>query len=119
MPRVRPVALVGGSVPEASIEVGARIASVRRIQLGRGRHLNARIDGRSLRTICRMTPTAERSLVELADRAILSARGTTRLLRVARTIADLAGEPSVNGGHLEEAARYRAPVGDATRSGAA
>jgi magnesium chelatase family protein len=119
MPRVRPVALVGGSVPEASSEVGPRIARVRRIQLARGRLLNARIDGRSLRTICRMTPTAERSLVELADRAVLSARGTTRLLRVARTIADLAGEPSVSRGHLEEAARFRAPLGDATRSGAA
>jgi magnesium chelatase family protein len=119
MPRVRPVALVGGPVPEASSEVGARIASVRRIQLGRGRHLNARIDGRSLRTICRMTPTAERSLVELADLASLSARGTTRLLRVSRTIADLAGDPSVTRSHLEEAARYRAPLGDTTRSGAA
>jgi len=119
MPRVRPIALVGGPAPQASPEVGARIARIRRTQLLRGRLLNARIDGRSLRTICRMAPTAERSLVELADLATLSARGTTRLLRVARTIADLAGEPSVTRGHLEEAARYRAPVGDTTRWGAA
>jgi magnesium chelatase family protein len=119
MPRVRPVNLVGASRQEASSEVGARIAAVRRIQLSRGRLLNARVDGRSLRSICRMAPTAERGLVELADLASLSARGTTRLLRVARTIADLAAEPSVTRGHLEEAARYRPPIDGARRSGAA
>jgi magnesium chelatase family protein len=40
----------------------------------------------------------------------LSGRGTDRLLRVARTIADLAGEAAVEVAHLEEAARWRAPA---------
>jgi len=40
----------------------------------------------------------------------LSGRGTDRLLRVARTIADLAGEATVGEAHLEEAARWRAPA---------
>jgi magnesium chelatase family protein len=41
----------------------------------------------------------------------LSARGVERLLRVSRTIADLDGAAAVRGSHLEEAARFRMPVG--------
>ena len=41
---------------------------------------------------------------------LLSARGTERLLRVARTIADLAGDSAVRVDHLDEAARYRTPA---------
>jgi predicted ATPase with chaperone activity len=53
---------------------------------------------------------ASRRAIELADLEGLSGRGTERLLRVARTIADLAGSPAVLGGHLEEAARFRSPA---------
>ncbi len=48
--------------------------------------------------------------VLLAEREGLSGRGTDRLLRVARTIADLAGDEAVGAVHLDEAARFRAPV---------
>lgn len=110
MPRVAPTALVTGATPEASGSVALRIAAARTVQLGRGLALNARVDGRRLRMVCRLSPTAERRLVELADLASLSARGTTRLLRVARTIADLAGDDAVERPHLDEAARYRPPT---------
>ena len=86
-----------------------RIAAARRVQLERGSRLNARVDGRHLRGVVRLGPSAERRLVELAETASLSARGTTRLLRVARTIADLAGVRAVDAAHLEEAARFRLP----------
>jgi magnesium chelatase family protein len=64
-----------------------------------------------MRAACRLGPAAERQLVALAERERLSGRGTDRLLRVARTIADLAGEWAVDVLHLAEAARYRSPVG--------
>jgi magnesium chelatase family protein len=46
----------------------------------------------------------------LSELEQLSGRGTDRLLRVARTIADLAGEDAVAADHLEEAARWRLPA---------
>ncbi len=109
MPRVRPAALVHGSPPEDSASVACRIAAARASQLSRAGALNARVDGRRLRAACGLSVSAERVLVELADLASLSARGTTRLLRVARTIADLGGDGVVGRDHLEEAARYRSP----------
>ncbi len=114
MPRVPAAALVAAGEPEGSAVVAARIAAARLRQLGRppGR-LNARVSGRALRAACRLTPAAEARLVALADRERLSGRGTERLLRVARTIADLAGAEAVESAHLDEAARFRSPIGPA------
>jgi predicted ATPase with chaperone activity len=56
-----------------------------------------------------MRPLTSRRLGDLADGERLSGRGTERLLRVGRTIADLAGSASVEIEHLEEAARWRPP----------
>jgi magnesium chelatase family protein len=111
MPKVAPAALMAGEEPEASTIVAARIAAARDVQRARGHgRLNGRISGRDLRSLCRLSPVAARRAVELADLEGLSGRGTERLLRVARTIADLASEPAVLGGHLEEAARFRSPA---------
>jgi magnesium chelatase family protein len=91
--------------------VAARIAVAREVQRARPPHaLNGRVAGRALRAACRMSPQARRRAIALADLERLSGRGTDRLLRVARTIADLAGEEAVDGQHLEEAARWRAPA---------
>jgi magnesium chelatase family protein len=111
MPRVRPAALVGGPEPERSAVVAARITDARAIQRRRNLgQLNGRTSGRLLRSICGMTATTTRRAIELAELEGLSGRGTERLLRVARTIADLAEARIVAGDHLEEAARYRSPV---------
>jgi magnesium chelatase family protein len=111
MPKVRPAALVGGPDPESSAVVAGRIAAAREIQRQRNAgRLNGRLSGRSLRAICRLTPATTRRAIDLAELEGLSGRGTERLLRVARTIADLAGTRAVEAGHLEEAARYRSPV---------
>jgi magnesium chelatase family protein len=111
MPKVRPAALVGGPDPESSAVVAGRIAAAREIQRQRSAgRLNGRLSGRSLRAICRLTPATTRRAIDLAELEGLSGRGTERLLRVARTIADLAGTRAVEADHLEEAARYRSPV---------
>jgi magnesium chelatase family protein len=111
MPRMPASLMVDGPRPEGSAAVGARIAAARERQLRRpGRVLNARVSGRVLRRLARLTPATAACLVALADAERLSGRGTDRLLRVARTIADLDGTAAVEIAHLEEAARWRVPA---------
>jgi magnesium chelatase family protein len=69
--------------------------------------LNGRLTGRTLRAACRLDPASERAILGLAELERASGRGTERILRVARTIADLAGEERVREDHLAEAAWYR------------
>jgi magnesium chelatase family protein len=108
MPRVAPLALVGGRDPEGSEVVAARVAAARSVALDRpSRLLNGRLTGRLLRTACGLSPAAERCVVQLAELERASGRGTERLLRVARTIADLAGDTVVVEAHLDEAAWFR------------
>jgi magnesium chelatase family protein len=108
MPRVAPRALMHGSDPEGSAIVGPRIAAARARALARSLGvLNGRLTGRTLRDACRLSSAGERRVVALADLERASGRGTERLLRVARTIADLDGAPSVAEAHLDEAAWFR------------
>jgi magnesium chelatase family protein len=110
MPKVAPAALVGEGEPEASAVVAPRIRAARNRQRARGAgRLNGRTSGRELKRIAALSPLAMRRAIELADLEGLSGRGTERLIRVARTIADLADAPAVLGEHLEEAARFRSP----------
>jgi magnesium chelatase family protein len=103
--------LLGGPEPESSATVAERIAVARQRQLDRpGRLLNARLPGRALRRLSRLTPETTGRLVALAEAERLSGRGTDRLLRVARTIADLEGDEAVSVASLEEAARWRLPA---------
>jgi magnesium chelatase family protein len=110
MPRVPPAVVVGPTAPESSATVAARIAKARERQLARAGKLNHRLSGRALRSACRLGPRTEIRAVELAELEGLSARGTERLLRVARTIADMAGADIVGRDELDEAARYRSPL---------
>jgi magnesium chelatase family protein len=111
MPRVPGTALVGGQEPEGSSAVAGRIAATRQRQLARaGGRLNGRLSGRSLRASCGLDALASRRLVQLSEHERLSGRGTERLLRVARTIADLDGARVVGAPQLEEAARFRSPA---------
>lgn len=108
MPRVPPAALVADAPAEDSATVAVRIATAHRIARDRqaGR-LNGRLSGDELRAMVRLDAATRRHVVVLAELERASGRGTERILRVARTIADLAGEGSVSAGHLDEAAWYR------------
>ena len=109
--RVPPAVLVDGASPEPSAVVAARIADARERQRSRnGDRPNARVRGRELRAVSALDVSARARAVELAELEGLSGRGTERLLRVARTIADLEGAEIVEASHLDEAARFRAPV---------
>ena len=110
MTRVAPRALIEGRDPEPSAAVAVRIAAARDVQEARAGRLNGRLSGRGLRAACDLSAAAIARAVALADLESLSGRGTIRVLRVARTIADLDGSARVEPEHLDEAARFRSPA---------
>jgi magnesium chelatase family protein len=110
MPRVPAAAITARDEPEGSAAVARRLADARLRQPDPAGRLNGHISGRALRAACGLTPATRARAVDLADLEALSGRGTERLLRVARTIADLAGADRVEDVHLAEAARFRTPI---------
>ncbi|MFA6030619.1 MAG: YifB family Mg chelatase-like AAA ATPase [Elusimicrobiota bacterium] len=96
-----------GPVPESTAEVRGRVLAARAFARGRGsRELNARLAGADLREACRVDGDGRLLLEAAARRSALSPRGLDRLLRVARTAADLEGSGPVLRKHLAEAASY-------------
>jgi magnesium chelatase family protein len=96
---------------EGSAEVGARVRAAREIQTrrfeGRNIRTNAEADGELLDSIATPDEPGRRLLAQAAEAMRLSARGYHRVLRVARTIADLAGSEGVGRVHVAEALSYR------------
>ena len=92
---------------EASAAVRERVVAAREQQRARG-GLNALLPNAMLKDGCALDPAARRLIVDAVDRGGMSARGVHRALRVARTIADLAGEEHVSAMRLAEALQYRA-----------
>ena len=68
---------------------------------------NSHMDSRDLRRFCRLSPEGEELMKDAFERMGLSARSHDRILRVARTIADLDGEEEIGIEHLAEAIQYR------------
>jgi magnesium chelatase family protein len=96
---------------EGSTEVAARVKAARDIQSARLRgttmRTNAELDGDVLRLYGTPDEPGQKLLAQAAEAMRLSARGYTRILRVSRTIADLAGAENVGRIHIAEALSYR------------
>jgi len=92
---------------EASSVVRERVIRARAVQLLRSGKSNARLGQRETERICRLTAPDQVLLERAIDALQLSARGTHRILRVARTIADLASSDAIATVHLSEAIGYR------------
>ncbi|QWC58296.1 YifB family Mg chelatase-like AAA ATPase [Erythrobacter sp. 3-20A1M] len=111
---VDPVSAADLALPppaEGSAEVAARVAEARRRQTARGEasgaRTNAELDGDALESFATPDEAGRKLLMQAAEAMRLSARGYTRMLRVARTIADLAGAENVGRIHVAEALSYR------------
>ncbi|NTX48234.1 YifB family Mg chelatase-like AAA ATPase [Burkholderia cepacia] len=92
---------------EPSAAVAARVAHARALQLDRQGKTNHMLSGRETDDLCRPTDEGERLLREAGERFGWSARTYFRVLKVARTIADLAGDPLPTAAQIAEAIRYR------------
>lgn len=112
VPAVHPVELSGERAEESSGAIRARVQRARERQRRRfaglgAIHANAHMGPRELRRFCSLDRDSEELLRTALTRLGLSARAFHRVLKVARTIADLAGEEMVGVPHLGEAIQYR------------
>jgi magnesium chelatase family protein len=92
---------------ETSADVRARVASARAVQLARQGKPNARLGPREIETHCVPDAAGAALLAQAMARLSLSARAYHRILKVARTIADLAGIDAIRPPHVAEAIGYR------------
>ena len=92
---------------EPSREVARRVDVARKRQIRRSGLCNAQLRGAALKESCELQADALRLLENATDRFNLSARAYQRILRVARTIADLAGEANIMAAHVSEALMLR------------
>jgi magnesium chelatase family protein len=99
--------------PENSPRILERVIRARQIQLKRfssGReklYCNAQMSPRHIRAFCDLSPDCERLLERAMTQQGLSARAHDRILKVARTIADLEGTANLEPKHIAEAIQYR------------
>lgn len=113
VPAVETLSMLTPATAEPSSAVAARVANARNIQqarfasLGVKARTNAEAGGDILQQITQLDAAAQKLLEDATKRLNLSMRGLTRVLRVARTIADLAGATQVGHTHLAEALSYR------------
>ncbi|HNW59484.1 MAG TPA: YifB family Mg chelatase-like AAA ATPase [bacterium] len=112
VPAVKYRELTGESTGEASLAIRQRVARAREIQIGRFQahprlFCNARMDSRELHQFCSIDAEGERLLKTAIHKLGLSARAYDRILKVSRTIADLAGSQAIRPEHLSEAIQYR------------
>ena len=101
------------SAAESSAQIKERIIRARQFQLNRfaaaGERIfsNAQMGSRQIRTHCELGPDSERLLERAMQQQGLSARAHDRILKVARTVADLEGKPHIESNHIAEAIQYR------------
>jgi magnesium chelatase family protein len=103
-------ALVRHAYEEPSAAIRDRVGAARRRQRERCRRLNADLEGVELRSHAALPQDAASLLDSALQRFRLSARACDRVLRVSRTIADLAGSTHLETEHVAEAIQYRVPI---------
>ncbi|KAF1697094.1 YifB family Mg chelatase-like AAA ATPase [Pseudoxanthomonas koreensis] len=114
MVRLPPALLRADAPPgESSAAIRQRVEAARSLQLQRTGVLNAHLDAAGVATTCALDAAGQRLLEQAAERLQLTARSLHRMLRVARTIADLDGAEAIAVAHLAEALGYRAPLAGA------
>ena len=104
---IAPDALLQLPQGESSASIAARVAAAAAVQLARQGSLNARLRGAALDTHCALDAASSAFFAQALQRLGWSARAAHRVLRLARTIADLAGSAQIASPHLAEAMQLR------------
>ncbi len=113
VPAVNYKELRGGISPEGSTQIRERVVLARERQLARFRaagekfYSNAQMGSRQIRQFCELSADCEKLLERAMTQQGLSARAHDRILKVARTVADLEGAPQIESKHIAEAIQYR------------
>jgi magnesium chelatase family protein len=112
VPQVKFREIVGDRTGETSAQIRERIVAARKRQHKRFAHkpkitCNARMGARELKQFCELDEATKELLKNTMAELNLSARAYDRILKVARTIADLAGAEKILGDHISEAIQYR------------
>ena len=95
------------NLAETSAAVRKRVSAARRLQIRRQGCLNAQLDNRGLQRVCRLHSDVASRLATAFEKLRLSARSYHKLLKLARSIADLGNELEINTTHLAEAIACR------------
>jgi magnesium chelatase family protein len=107
VPVPRETELVAPAAGESSASIRKRVERARQVQLERQGKPNALLGTREIDRLCETDKEGDALLRHALARLLLSARAYHRVLRVARSIADLAGEPRILAAHVAEAIQYR------------
>jgi magnesium chelatase family protein len=103
--------LMGDAGAEPSAAIRKRVAAARQIQSERFSrakfHCNAQMSSRHIKTHCKIDDASRRLLESAIDKLGFSARAFNRILKIARTIADLQATPELQVDHISEAIQYR------------
>jgi magnesium chelatase family protein len=111
VPGLRYQELASKDAGEASVVIRQRVNQARKIQLQRFDnsriHANAQMGSREIKRYCAVKPDADKLLETAINKLGLSARAYSRVLKVGRTVADLAGCENIEAAHIAEAIQYR------------
>ena len=113
VPAVNYKEMRSGAVPESSDKILGRVIRAREVQLqrfakaGEKIYANAQMGTREIRIYCELSSDCEHLLERAMTQQGLSARAHDRILKVARTIADLEGAAAIDPKHIAEAIQYR------------
>jgi magnesium chelatase family protein len=111
VPRLKYEKLSSERIAESSSKVQKRVQNARDIQTKRFKNLNIKtnseINARRIKEFCKLEDGAEKMIAQAVESMKLSARVYHRLLKIARTIADLEGKDKISREHIGEALQYR------------